>query len=85
VASGDAGSSSHAGCPGLLPSAPEAGMSSPPLTFVAELAGPAAVTDALPRLVARPVETPWHTYTLLTVLALPAWIAPAGGQSMAAW
>lgn len=45
--------------------------------FVTELAGPAGVTDALPRLVARPVETPRHTHAVLAVLALPAWVAPA--------
>lgn len=68
----------------LSPAVPPTSVaSSPGLTFVAELAGPAAVTDALPGLVAGPVQAPRHAHALLAVLALPAWIAP-GGQGRAA-
>lgn len=50
------------------------------LTLVAELAGPAAVTDALPGLVAGPMEAARHAYALLTVVALPAWVTPEGTE-----
>lgn len=45
--------------------------------FVAELAAPVGLTEALPGLVTGAVDTPWVRDALVTVQALPAILAPA--------
>lgn len=61
-----------------LASIPAGGLrSTDVLIFVTELARPATVTDALPRLVAGTVLAARHPHTAFTVQPLPAWVTPA--------
>lgn len=48
--------------------------------FVAELAAPVGLTEALPGLVTGAVDTPWVRDALVTVQALPAILAPGDTQ-----